>query len=183
MRAGARSYASCVDDLQRPPSDGDRERVATRVRRVYDEGRIGAADRDIRLANVRSAQSMAELDLMTRELDQLETALGASAGPAPYGAFDPKAAKRSRDVTASGGPGRLVAIIGVVVAVVLLVGAVVAVLGNRIAGSLDDGPSSSPGAAANPAADPGADPGSADLPAGAAYSAEKVGKLPGTWRR
>ena len=71
-------YCSRVDDLQRPPGDSDRERVATRINRVHDEGRISAADRDIRLGNVRSAQSMAELDLMTRDLDQLEATLAPS---------------------------------------------------------------------------------------------------------
>ncbi len=79
------------------------------------------------------------------------------------------------DVTAGGGPRRLVAIIGVVVAVVLLVGAVAAVAGNKIGGFLDEGPTTSPGAPAEPG-DP-ADPGQQDVddppqdpPAGPAYS-------------
>ena len=73
--AAAWPYCSRVEDLQRPPADGDRERVVARINRVHDEGRISTADRDIRLGNVRSAQSMAELDLMSRDLDQLEAAL------------------------------------------------------------------------------------------------------------
>ena len=64
-----------MDDLQRQPKDDDRDAMTARVNRAHDEGRIGAADRDIRLANVRSAQSMAELDLMRRELDQLDAVL------------------------------------------------------------------------------------------------------------
>ena len=59
-----------MDDLQRQPSDKDREQLESRIKRVHDEGRIGTADRDIRLGNVRSAQSMTELDLMTRELER-----------------------------------------------------------------------------------------------------------------
>ena len=147
--------------------------MAARITRAFAEGRIGAADRDIRLGNVRSAQSLAELDLMTRDLDQLEAALPTATEPAaPYSAFDPKAAKHSTDVTAGGGPRRLVAIIGVVVAVVLLVGAVAAVAGNRIGGFLDEGPSTSPGAPAEPG-DPGpqdVDDPQPDPPAGPAYS-------------
>ena len=110
---------------------------------------------------------------MTRDLDQLEAALPGGHEPAaPYSVFDPKAAKHSTDVTAGGGSRRLVAIIGVVVAVVLLVGAVAAVVGNRIGG-----PSTRGRAVARCApADPG-DPGPQDVddpqpdpPAGPAYS-------------
>jgi hypothetical protein len=137
-----------VDDLQRSPSDKDRARVAARIRQAHDQGRISTADRDIRLGNVSSAQSMTELDLMSRDLDQLEASLppagGAtpSASTAPWSDFDPAAAKRSIDVTASGAPRRFVAVVAVVVAIVLLGGAVLAVLGQRLFDSA--GPSVTP---------------------------------------
>src|ERR1700712_1516170 len=78
----AHPYSSWVDDAQRQPEDSDRQQVAGRVQRAFDAGRIGGADRDIRLGNVQSATSMAELSLMTRELDQLE------ASPAPAAVTD-----------------------------------------------------------------------------------------------
>jgi len=71
-----------VDDPQRKPGAGDRERVSSRIKRVAQQGRISEADRDIRLGNVATAQSMAELDLMSRDLDQLEAVVPA-ATPAP----------------------------------------------------------------------------------------------------
>lgn len=83
-----RPYPSRVDDLQRPPADGDRQQIVARINRVHDEGRISTADRDIRLGNVRSAQSMAELDLMSRDLDQLEATLPPASAAAVSG-FDP----------------------------------------------------------------------------------------------
>ena len=47
------------------------EEAADRIRKLADQGRIGTADRDIRLGNVESAQSRAELELINRDLDQL----------------------------------------------------------------------------------------------------------------
>lgn len=72
-----------MDDPHRKPGDRDRSELVARIKRAADQGRIGAADRDIRLGNVASAQSMAELDLMSRELDQLESALPTAAPAAP----------------------------------------------------------------------------------------------------
>ena len=69
------TYAPSVDDPQRRPGDRDRAALAARITRAAEEGRIAAADRDIRLANVASAQSMTELDLIGHDLDQLEAAL------------------------------------------------------------------------------------------------------------
>ena len=66
-----------MEDPHRKPGDRDRSRLATRIRRAADQGRISAADRDIRLGNVASAHSMSELDLMGRELDQLEASVQA----------------------------------------------------------------------------------------------------------
>lgn len=70
-----------MDDPQRKPGDGDRSALVARIRGAADQGRISAADRDIRLANVASAQTMSELDLMARDLDQLETTLPVAATP------------------------------------------------------------------------------------------------------
>lgn len=69
-------------DQQRRPRDPERAALSARIRRASDEGRISAADRDIRLRNVASAQSAGELDLMSRDLDQLESAI-APGVPAP----------------------------------------------------------------------------------------------------
>jgi hypothetical protein len=71
-----------VDDLQRTPGARDRDPLAARIRRAWEQGRIGEADRDIRLRNVASAQSRAELDLIARDLDELDAALPA-AQPVP----------------------------------------------------------------------------------------------------
>lgn len=71
-----------MDDPHRTPGARDRDPLAARIRRAAEQGRIGAADRDIRLANVAAAQSMAELDLIARDLDQLEAALPATTQPA-----------------------------------------------------------------------------------------------------
>ena len=68
-----------VDDVHRKPKDDERDEVAARIKRAAAEGRISDPDRDIRLGNVRSAQSMWELDLITRELDQNEAVVS----PAP----------------------------------------------------------------------------------------------------
>jgi uncharacterized protein DUF1707 len=78
-----------VDDPHRKPGDRDRSALVARIQRAAEAGRIAPADRDIRLSNVASAQSMAELDLMARDLDQLEATLApgtAAATAAPAGA-------------------------------------------------------------------------------------------------
>jgi len=72
-----------VDDPHRKPGDQDRAALVARIKRAADQGRIAPADRDIRLANVASAQSMTELDLMGRDLDQLESAVPAGSTAAP----------------------------------------------------------------------------------------------------
>ena len=166
-----------MDDLQRPPGDSDRDGIVARINRVHGEGRISTADRDIRLGNVRSAQSMAELDLMSRDLDQLEETL-APAESQPWSAFNPKAS--SGLGSGGGGTQRLAIIIGVVVAIALVGGVAIAYIGNRI---VDATTSDSPGAPAAPdapdasdaegPADP-ADPADTDPdddpPAGPAYT-------------
>jgi hypothetical protein len=72
-----------VDDPQRRPGDRDRSALVARIRSAADQGRISSADRDIRLANVASAQTMTELDLIGRDLDQLEAVLPAAAAAVP----------------------------------------------------------------------------------------------------
>lgn len=91
-----------MDDPHREPGDRDRSSLVARIRRAADEGRIAPADRDIRLSNVASAQSMAELDLMARDLDQLEATVPAVAGstpaaPAPAGPSPAPLADRLTD--------------------------------------------------------------------------------------
>ena len=71
--------------------------MADRIRRAAAAGQISCPDRDIRLGNVRSAQSMWELDPITRELDQLDQLdqLDTVASPVPQGtsaSFTPGAA-------------------------------------------------------------------------------------------
>jgi hypothetical protein len=171
------------DDLQRPPADGDRAALVTRINRVHDEGRISTADRDIRLGNVRTAQSRSELDLMSRDLDQLEAALppaGTSAPTAPtspYGAFDPKAGVRADPVTVEATPRRMVMALALVVVLVLVGVAALFVVGYRVSRSSDEGTATSPGPPASGATDPATppdDPG-ADPPAGPSYTLSASG--------
>ncbi|MCX6396640.1 MAG: hypothetical protein NTV23_09150 [Propionibacteriales bacterium] len=78
-----------MDDLHRAPGEGDRKQLRERINRAVASGQIGAVDGDIRLANVSSAQSLTELSLIARDLDQLEAAraqtvrAAAVAAPAP----------------------------------------------------------------------------------------------------
>jgi hypothetical protein len=167
-----------VDDLQRPPADGDRDQVVARINRVHDEGRISTADRDIRLGNVRSAQSMAELDLMSRDLDQLEAALppgGAEAAPtAPFSTFDPKHTAVDEGVEVIVGARRMALSLFLVVVLVLVAVAALFVVGYRVSRSSDDGASpAAPGVPASeepPATPPETEPADDDPPAGPAYS-------------
>ncbi|MBV9831014.1 MAG: hypothetical protein JOZ82_05415, partial [Marmoricola sp.] len=115
-----------MDDLQARPSDHEREALTTRIDRVAAAGKISGADRDIRLGNVRSAQSRAELELMSRDLDQLEGALGGGASPAldarPYSTFDPGQVSSTSGPTVVVTGSRTGLVIGIVVAVVVLLG-------------------------------------------------------------
>lgn len=63
-----------MDDLNRAPGESDRKPVRERIRRAVAEGRISSVDGDIRLTNVSSAQSLTELSLIARDLDQLDAA-------------------------------------------------------------------------------------------------------------
>ena len=121
-----------MDDPHRKPGDKDRDALAARIKRAAEQGRIGAADRDIRLANVASAQSMAELDLIRRELDQLETTLPSGStvtpgwtGPTPLPVADEIADKA---VDAAKATARSIGVMTAVILVVLLVGAGVSAL-------------------------------------------------------
>jgi hypothetical protein len=140
-----------VDDPQRQPRDRDRSELAERIKRTADEGRIGTADRDIRLGNVASAQSMAELNLMSRELDQLEATLAPGSAPAPApqpgptatgapsSALDAAAIADQAVVVAKSTARSLLPVVGLAV-VILVLGAVAAgVLAFR-----DNGNSTSP---------------------------------------
>ncbi|RNL66090.1 DUF1707 domain-containing protein [Nocardioides marmoriginsengisoli] len=118
-----------MDDAQRQPRDGDRGRVRDQIKRAVDSGRITRADGDIRLTNVASAQSMAELGLITRDLDQLEAVLQpgtpVSAAPPEQGWATPTVSTAA--TAAAGGVRRtLPLLIGVLV--IALVGAAAAAL-------------------------------------------------------
>jgi len=93
-----------MDDPYRQPTSADRDRLEERIRRATAEGRITEADRDIRLGNVRSAQSLTELDLIGRDLDQLDGTWAVPAGAVPAG----------------GGSGSTGKVLGIVLAVVAL---------------------------------------------------------------
>lgn len=75
--------AGSTEDGHRAPRDRDRDPLLTRIRKAADEGRISAADRDIRLRNVGAAQSMSELQMIGRDLDVLEATLTPGAATAP----------------------------------------------------------------------------------------------------
>lgn len=121
------SYASPVDDPQRKPGAGDRDRLVARIKRAAEQGRISGADRDIRLGNVASAQSMAELDLMARDLAQLEATLPtASAGTSAWtGPTAPPVSEEIADraVDMATSTARSFAGIAVLIAVLVLIGA------------------------------------------------------------
>jgi hypothetical protein len=116
-----------VDDPHRKPGDKDREALAARIKHAADEGRIGAADRDIRLGNVSNAQSMAELDLMTRDLDQLESTLPVAppAVAAPAGPAIPPVAEEIADkaVGVAKSTARSFGVIAAVILAMVVVGA------------------------------------------------------------
>ncbi len=83
-----------TDDPHRQPKDRDRGPLVDRIRKAADEGRIGTADRDIRIGNVQSAQSVAELDLIARDLDLLEQTLAPGSAPfVPPVSFPPAPAQ------------------------------------------------------------------------------------------
>jgi hypothetical protein len=121
-------YASRVEDPQRKPGDRDRSALVARIKRAADEGRIGPADRDIRLGNVASAQTLAELDLMGRDLDQLEAAVHSSAAtvpPAWTGPTPPPLADEVSDAAVSfaKSTARSVGVLTAVILALVLVGA------------------------------------------------------------
>ncbi|MCW2846297.1 MAG: hypothetical protein JWR90_271 [Marmoricola sp.] len=131
-----------MEDPQRQPKDSDRSLVAGRIKRASDEGRISGADRDIRLGNVWNAQSMAELDLMTRELDQLDaTPLPTTTPPVgekPWSKFTPAASDDDDDevsdtvasATTSSGPAPSSASRAALVSILVGIAVLTAVVGS-----------------------------------------------------
>lgn len=57
-----------VADPQSRPRDGDRKRAVEEIDSAYAEGRITAADRSLRVANVEGASTLGELDMVVRDL-------------------------------------------------------------------------------------------------------------------
>ena len=102
-----------MDEPNRPVRDGDRKPVRDRIKRAVAEGRIGSADGDIRLRNVDSAQSMGELGMIARDLDQLE----ATIAPHPVGPVVPTATIPAAPTSRGRG-----VVVAAVIAVVVLVG-------------------------------------------------------------
>jgi hypothetical protein len=179
-----------VDDVHRKPKDDERDAVAARIRRASREGRISDPDRDIRLGNVGIAQSMWELDLISRELDQLEAVVPPVVSPvasptpqdtpgtAPGPAYTPVPGPASRPPDRppgkrSGSPAGLVAIV-VTVLTLIAVGAVVVVAGRTIQGLTSDAFNEATERARDLPTEPDAadpDPG----PAGAKYALTAAG--------
>jgi hypothetical protein len=169
-----------MDDPQRKPGERDRSPLVARIRRAAELGRIGAADRDIRLGNVASAQTMAELDLISRELDQLETTLVSApppattwAGPTPPPVADEIADKAVDTAKATA---RSIGVVTLVIVVLVLVGAGISGLVAFRSSSGSSGPSVilqdpspiSPGT--DPSTDPQVDGSDAATPGGPAYA-------------
>jgi hypothetical protein len=173
------SYASRVDDPQRKPAGRDRDVLVARIHRAAEQGRIGTADRDIRLGNVAGAQSMAELDLISRELDQLEASLPAQSATAPAwtGPGSPELADELTDkaVTAARVTARSIGVSVAVIVALALVGVGAAALIGLRSSSHD----SSTGTLVDPVpitpsddvtADPADDPSPTTSAAGTPYS-------------
>lgn len=116
-----------MDEVHRQPSEGDRNALRDRIKRAAADGRISQADADIRLGNVSTAQSMMELGLLSRELDQVESTFSAGSAapsaPSAPSASAPAAStwSPSPEPVSGGGSGRAVplVILGVVVALVV----------------------------------------------------------------
>lgn len=162
----ASPYSSPVDDTQRQPKDGDRDPVSARITAAHDQGLIGAADRDIRLGNVRSAATMAELDMLSRELDQLGAALPAStiAAPGvpaerPWSRLDFGKARDESVGATDPTPGNLplrslVVSLAVVLALALAIGGFAVFLSSRGEESVAEGPAAAPGGQGDPSSEP-----------------------------
>jgi hypothetical protein len=179
-----------VDDVHRKPKDDERDAVVARIKRASREGRISDPDRDIRLGNVGTAQSVWELDLIARELDQLEAVAPPVVSPvaaptpqdtpatAPGPAYPPVPGTASRPPDRppgkrSGSPAGLVAIV-VTVLTLIAVGAVVVVAIRTIQGLTQDAVNEATDRAADPGAEPAdSDPGSD--PTAAKYGLTKSG--------
>ncbi len=110
----------------------DRDALIARIDRAAEAGLIGSVDRDIRVANVKHAQSATELELIARDLDQLEGSLRPtspsawigppSTGPVPTpGAPRPAPPAAAPAVVRSGAGKAVVGIVGCVAVVVVLV--------------------------------------------------------------
>jgi hypothetical protein len=167
-----------VDDPQRKPGSSDRDPLVARIRRAADQGRISDADRDIRIGNVGSAQSMAELDLMSRDLDQLEATLpsGSSAAPAWSGPTPEPVADliAEKAVDAAKATARSIGVVTAVILAIALVGAgataLLAFRGGSGTDTSDNLHDPLPSVTQVPSAEPSVDDPATPAPTGAAYS-------------
>lgn len=167
-----------MSDPHRRPAGKDRDALVARIDRAAAQGQIGPTDRDIRLRNVAAAQSMAELDLIGRDLDQLEASV--PAGPAAAGSSGRPESEPADGLTdqvrhVATGAGRAVLVVAVVAVLIGLV--VVGAVGLVRVGSSSGSSTSSDGlldpvpvvpSEGEPTGPDDAGPGTA--PAGASYS-------------
>ncbi len=109
----------------------DRDALIARIDRAAEAGLIGEADRNIRVTNVKHAQSDTELELIARDLDQLEGTLQPagpwggppSTSPVPVpGAPEPAVASTTvTTATSRAAVGKVVGVVGCVFAIVVAV--------------------------------------------------------------
>ena len=174
-----------MNDPHARPSDEERKQLSERITRAATASRIGAADRDIRLANVRSAQSRTELDLITRELDQLDQSLPvateASTPAAPYSKFNPRAVKASvfagRQITLRGS----IPVILVVVFLAVMVAGSVGFFSFMGSGGSSAPRSVQPASSAAPVEEPDPSAGP-EVPGGYSLTAAGVTRFVSTYR-
>lgn len=114
----------------------DRDALIARINRAAEAGLIGEVDRNIRVTNVKHAQSDIELQLIARDLDQLEGSLQPAAAwsgppstsPVPVaGQPDPGRSGAQRPGTTPNAGKAVAGIVGCVVVIVVLV--TVAIIG------------------------------------------------------
>lgn len=175
-----------MDDPQRRPGDRDRSALVARIRSAADQGRISAADRDIRLANVASAQTMTELDIIGRDLGQVEAALPAApavvapvSGPVPAALAD----RLTEDATGiANGAARTYGWVIAAVVVLALLGAGTSIIGFGAArsGSSSGGELFTPepiptDVDVEPSGDPSATPAGDEPGGGSAYALTVIG--------
>lgn len=121
-----------MEDPQRAPGDGDRAPIRARIQRATSEGRLSPIDAEIRLANLAAAQSLTELSLMTRDLDQLDAATMplVRTTAAPPSAIAESSYSAPLEVTETSGSRAAWLILGTVLALLLVGGTALYLIGS-----------------------------------------------------